>query len=106
MASSGTFRRAADLAHKGVVTGLLSFLGFQVCQVGVNVYHGRSQTPYTESTYFKDVDEKVKDEYKKRDNQINKRDWYEADDQSYLKDQVRADITRPEFRKEYEAKKR
>ena len=101
------FTKAADFAQRGAVLGLLSFFGFQVYQIGSNSFKGVVDSPYMKSTYFKDVEEKVKEEYKK-DNVIDsseKRDWYQADDDSYLKEQIRPNITRPEFKKEYEAKK-
>lgn len=81
------FARAADAAQKGVVLGLLSVFGFQLYQIGANVYSGRVDSPYMHSTYFDDVKEKVKEEYTK-DNIIDKRDWYQAEDDSYLKNQV------------------
>lgn len=101
------FTKAADFVQRGAVLGLLTFFGFQVYQIGSNTLKGVVDSPYMKSTYFKDVDEKVKEEYKK-DNVIDsseKRDWYQADDDSYLKEQVRPNITRPEFKKEYEEKK-
>lgn len=82
------FARAADVAQRGVVLGLLSVFGFQLYQLGANVYSGRVDSPYMHSTYFDDVKKKVEEEYTK-DNLIDKRDWYQAEDDSYLKNQVR-----------------
>jgi hypothetical protein len=45
------------------------------------------------------VEEKVKEEYQK-DNIIDKRDWYQAEDDSYLKNQVRSNVLRPEFKQQ------
>ena len=56
------------------------------------------------STYWDDVNKKVKEEYR-NDNIVDKRDWYEADDSSYLKDQVRPNINKPEFKKQLEKEK-
>jgi hypothetical protein len=102
------FTKAADIAQRGMVLGLLSFFGFQIYQIGSNTIKGKVDSPYMHSTYFKDVDEKVKEEYKK-DNVIDsseQRDWYQADDNSYMKDQVRPNITRPEFKKQFEDNKK
>lgn len=105
MSKLSIFSRVADVAHKGVVLGLLSLFGFQVYQIGSNVLEGKLDNPYMHSTYLKDVEEKVKEEYRK-DNIVDHRDWYEADDSSYLKDQIRADITKPNFKKEWEEKRK
>jgi hypothetical protein len=102
------FTKAADFAQRGSVMFLLSFFGFQIYQIGSNTLQGVVDSPYKKSTYFKDVEEKVKEEYKK-DNVVDsseKRDWYQANDDSYLKEQVRPNITRPEFKKEYEQQKK
>jgi len=85
--------------------GLVSFFGYQVYQIGKNVLSGKVESPYLHSTYFKDVEEKVKEEYRK-DNLIDKRDWYQAEDDSYLKNEVRPNITTPEFKKKYEEQKK
>ena len=96
--SSSIFTRAADVVHKGAVMGLFSFFGFQLYQIGAQVYQRQIDSPYMHSTYFDDVKEKVQEEYRK-DNTVDKRDWYQKEDDSYLKDQVRANITRPDFKK-------
>lgn len=97
------FTKVADVAHKGTVLVLLSVVGFQLWQIGKNtIGSGKIDSPYTKSTYFQDIDEKVKEEYKKSDN-INDskaRDWYQSDDtKSFEEQQVRPNITRPEFKK-------
>lgn len=97
MSKATMFTRAADLLQRGVVLGLISFTGFQVYQIGRNAISGRVDSPYMQSTYFNDVEEKVKEEYRK-DNIVDRRDWYQAEDDSYLKDQVRPNITKPEFK--------
>jgi len=51
------------------------------------------------------VEEKVKEEYRK-DNIVDKRDWYQEEDDSYLKNQVRPNISRPEFKKQYEQQRK
>jgi len=104
MSKPAMLSRAADLAHRGFVLGLVSWFGFQLYQVGSNALSGRVESPYLESTYFDDVEKKVKEEYRK-DNLVDRRDWYQAEDDTYLKDQVRANITRPDFKKRYEEEK-
>jgi hypothetical protein len=41
-----------------------------------------------------DVEEKVREEYKK-DNQIDQREWYQEDDDSHLKNQVKPNLLQP-----------
>lgn len=48
-----------------------------------------------------DVENKVKEEYQK-DNQIDHREWYQEDDDSHLKNQVKPNILQPEFKKKME----
>jgi hypothetical protein len=98
------FTRIADVAQRGVVIGLMGWAGFQCYQIAKFTMEGRVQSPYMESTYFKDVEEKVKEEYRK-DQLTDHRDWYAAEDESYLKKQVRANITSPEFKKQLEERK-
>lgn len=96
--------KAADFAQRGTVVGLLSFFGYQVYEMGSQIYKREVDSPYMHSTYRQDVAEKVKEEYKK-DNVIdgrNQRDWYAEDDDSYRKEQVRPNITTPEFKKQYQ----
>ena len=44
------------------------------------------------------MEDKVREEYKK-DNQIDHREWYQEDDDSHLKNQVKPNILQPEFKK-------
>jgi len=99
MSKATIFTRAADLAHRGFILGLVSVFGYQCYQIGSKVYEGQIDSPYMHSTYFKDVENKVKEEYRK-DNVVDSRDWYQAEDDSYLKDQVRPNLTKPEFIKQ------
>jgi len=89
--SSTAFKYAADFVHRGVVLGLLSLVGYQTYQIACNVRTGVVAHPTQESTYFNQVNEKVREEYAK-ENQVDKRSsWYkDEDDKSYLKEQVRA----------------
>jgi hypothetical protein len=99
--------KAADFAQRTVVCGLLSFFGFQVYQIFTQARRGVVDSPYLESTYFKDVENKVKEELEKQDtvHSAKMRDMYQEDDDSYLKEQVRPNILRPEFKKEYKERK-
>jgi len=110
------FTKAADFVQRGMVLGLFTFFGFQAYQIGANVWRGKVDSPYMHSTYFQDVEEKVKEENKKARVTVDepegylaaasRRDMYPEDDDSYLKDQVRANITRPEFKKQYDEQHR
>lgn len=93
--------RLADVAHRGIVLGLLSLTAFQGYQIVKNLREP-IDSPYQQSTYFKDVEQKVKEEYRK-EGHVDKRDWYQAEDQSYLKDQVRPNLTKPEFKAQFDA---
>jgi hypothetical protein len=99
------FTRVADFAQRGMVLGLFSVFSYQAYQIGRNIKSGIIEHPTMNSTYFKDVEEKVKEEYKNKDNAVDTRDWYEENDDSYLKDQVRPNINTPEFKKEYKQRK-
>jgi hypothetical protein len=70
------FTRAADLAQRGIVLGLFSVFSYQAYQIGRNIRSGIIEHPTMKSTYFKDVDEKVKEEYENKDGVVDTRDWY------------------------------
>jgi hypothetical protein len=55
-----------------------------VYQIGNAVWTGRVDSPYMQSTYRQQVEEKVREEYTTKDNVIDKRDWYQKEDDSYL----------------------
>ena len=101
--------KAADAAQRATVLGLLSFFGFQAYQIGKFVYERKVDSPYMHSTYREEVDAKVREGYR-TDNVVdgrNQRDWYaEDDDEGYRRDQVRANITTPEFKKQYNNRQR
>jgi hypothetical protein len=99
------FTRAADIVQRGCVLGLLSMAGYQCYQIGKFTLEGRVKSPYMESTYFKDVEEKVKEEYRK-DQLTDHRDWYAENDDSYLKKQVRPNLTTPEFKKKQDEERK
>lgn len=104
MSKQAIFTKAADFVHKGFVLGLASVFCFQVYQITRNSVAGKVDSPYMHSDYFEKVEKKVKEEYRK-DNVVDSRDWYQAEDDSYLKDQVRPNITQPEFKKQFEQRK-
>lgn len=106
--SSSIFSKAADFAQRTAVVGLMSYFGFLSYQIFKNVSQGVVDSPYMKSTYFKDVEEKVKEDMLK-DNEVNdikQRDMYQEDDDSFMKDQIRPNILRPEFKKEYEQQRK
>ena len=96
--------KVADLAHKSAVVGLVAFFGYQAYQIGYFVYERKVDSPFMHSTYRQDVANKVREEYE-RDNVVdgrNERDWYATDDESRPRDEIRANITTPEFKKQYQ----
>jgi hypothetical protein len=102
-AAMSLYTKAADLVHRGAVVGLFSFFCFQAYQIGSNTRQGVVDSPHLKSTYFKEVNETVAKEYAK-DNE-KREDWYQTDDDSYLKGQVRPNTTLPEFKKRYDQHK-
>lgn len=64
---------------------------------------GITHDPCANSLHFlsADVEEKVREEYKK-DNQIDQREWYQEDDDSHLKNQVKPNIQQPDFKQKLE----
>jgi hypothetical protein len=98
------FTKVADFAHRATVVFLMGFTGFQAYQVGRNLMEGRVSHPTQLSTYFKDVEDKVKEEYEKDAEAVHdkeKRDLYPEDDFSYIQKQVRPNFLAPEFQKQY-----
>ena len=56
---------------------------------------------HSSSLLHADVEDKVREEYKK-DNQIDQREWYQEDDDSHLKNQVKPNLLQPDFKKKLE----
>mmetsp|Transcript_10239 Transcript_10239/g.15721 ORF Transcript_10239/g.15721 Transcript_10239/m.15721 type:complete len:96 (-) Transcript_10239:252-539(-) len=77
------FHRAADLAHKGAVCGLLSVFGFQVWQIGKNVYQGMNYDNHPQKAYIEALRDAADEDYKNY-HKTDHRDWYDKDDNSYL----------------------
>mmetsp|Transcript_34036 Transcript_34036/g.78470 ORF Transcript_34036/g.78470 Transcript_34036/m.78470 type:complete len:95 (-) Transcript_34036:1468-1752(-) len=82
-------QRAADFAHKGVVLGLAGLFGFQAYQIAKNVSLGaQPQTKHPQEDYIQTLRDKADEDYKKH-YKIDHRDWYDKDDDSYLKNAPR-----------------
>ena len=77
--------KVANIAQKTVVLGAVSMVGYHCYQIASNVTQGMQNKPQ-ESTYFEEVQKKVDEEYDTKYGKTDKRDWYDKDDQSYLKD--------------------
>lgn len=88
---SSIFQRAADVAQKGAVLGLMSLFGFQVYQIGANLYETKWSTvgmkkPSNEHAEFMaKISEKVEEESRFKDSIDKIPDRYDRDDDSYLK---------------------
>lgn len=84
------FQKAADVAHKCAVLGLLGFAGFQLYQIVTKSYEGLDtrklnsppKNPTTE--YVDEIREKAAEDYKNYW-KVDHRDWYDKDDNSHLK---------------------
>lgn len=88
----GVFKKAADIAHKGAVVGLMSVFGFQLYQIVTNVWEGvdpkNRNAPNPTTEYVNEIREKASEDYKnywKTDH----RDWYDEEDNSHLKNAPR-----------------
>jgi len=88
--SATTAAKLANLAQKGFVVGALGMFGYHTYQITTNVIQGRVQHNTMESTYFEDVQKKVDEEYDTKYGKTDKRDWYDKEDQTYLKDLPRS----------------
>lgn len=83
---SGFARVAADVAHKTTVLGLFSLFGFQLYQVTTNAYGGlrEKEEQHPQADYIQTLRDKADEDYSKH-YKIDHRDWYDKDDDSYLK---------------------
>ena len=63
-ASRTIFQRAADIAHRGVIIGIASFMGFQIYQIGRNFLSGErdNQAVLEQSTYWEEISARIKRE--------------------------------------------
>lgn len=87
------FQKAADVAQKGAVLGLMSLLGFQVYQIGANLYETKWSNVATMTSpkknehteFMAKISEKVEEESRFKDSIDKIPDRYDRDDDSYLK---------------------
>ena len=93
-----SLRKAADIAHKTTVTGLFGFFGYCVYNITNQVMEGpnSNKSDHPQEGFIETIREKIDEDYKKF-HDINHREWYDKNDDSYLKQ-----VPRP---KDYELKK-
>lgn len=94
MATTRTlFTKLADAAQKTTVIGLVGWCGFLTYQAVSNIYeHQRAgDVEKMSDQYWKDVNDAVKKDYEKGQviDNSQARDWYDEEDDSYLKNRVR-----------------
>ena len=92
MASRTVFTKLADAAHKTVVVGLVGWCGFLAYQTAANVSeHRRTDVEEMSDQYWKDVNQAIQTDYEKASviDSSKARDWYDEEDDSYLKNRVR-----------------
>lgn len=93
--------RIADIVHKTATTGLFATFCFGSYQISNQIMEGRKSNREPEELpqagFFNMLKTKAEEEYKKY-YKIDHREWYDKDDDSYLKQ-----IPRPE---EYTPKKK
>ena len=77
--------RALDAAQKTFVLCSLSAVAFHSYQIIYNCSIGVTKDK-SNSTYYEDVQKAVEKDYATSYGKTDKRDWYDKDDQSYLKD--------------------
>lgn len=77
--------KVLSVAQKGFVLGSLSMVGYHCYQITQNVRVG-VQHKTMDSTYFEEVQKTVDKEYDTKYGKTDKRDWYDKEDQSFLKD--------------------
>eukprot|EP00538_Stauroneis_constricta_P003273 CAMPEP_0119555142 /NCGR_PEP_ID=MMETSP1352-20130426/7447_1 /TAXON_ID=265584 /ORGANISM="Stauroneis constricta, Strain CCMP1120" /LENGTH=94 /DNA_ID=CAMNT_0007601857 /DNA_START=66 /DNA_END=350 /DNA_ORIENTATION=- len=79
-------QKAADIAQRGSVLGLMSLLGFQIYQITKNANEGlRDQQNNDNQQIMKQINEKVKEEEARKGSIDTIADRYDRDDDSYLK---------------------
>ena len=83
----GVLNRAADLAQKGTVLGLMSLFGYQVFQIGSNVMSPSDSGPKKNEhlEIMSKINETVEEEAKYKNSINTIPDRYDPDDDSYLK---------------------
>jgi hypothetical protein len=81
----GVVNKALDLTQKGAVLGMLSVFGYQVYQIGFQVYDRHIENKYMHTQMFEKLSAKVEEESKLKDNIDQIPDRYDREDNSYLK---------------------
>jgi len=97
---SAFLRRAADIAHKTTVTGLFGLFGYGLYGLTNQVleHQGfKSSQAHPQAGFIQMLRDKCAEEYAKY-HDTGHRDWYDKDDDSYLKK-----LPRP---RDYQEKKR
>mmetsp|Transcript_23428 Transcript_23428/g.32844 ORF Transcript_23428/g.32844 Transcript_23428/m.32844 type:complete len:99 (-) Transcript_23428:137-433(-) len=88
-------QKGADVAHKVVVTGLFSYACYASYQIGSQIQEHRRETQestkqeHPQKEYIQTLREKADEDYSKY-YKTDHRDWYDKDDNSYLKNAPRA----------------
>mmetsp|Transcript_8715 Transcript_8715/g.11684 ORF Transcript_8715/g.11684 Transcript_8715/m.11684 type:complete len:95 (-) Transcript_8715:91-375(-) len=91
------FRKVADIAHKTTVTGLFGFFGYGLYGITNQVLeHQGFKDSHPQEGFIQMLRDKCAEEYAKYYD-IGHRDWYDKNDDSYLKK-----LPRPE---DYQGKK-
>jgi hypothetical protein len=84
------FQKAADVAQKGTVLGILGFCGFQLYQIvtktsgGFDTSKHNSPPKNPTTAYVDEIRDKAAEDYKNYW-KVDHRDWYDKDDNSHLK---------------------
>jgi len=81
------FQKAANLAHKTAVSGLVGSFVYGLYVVGGQVSEGRdvqTKENHPQAGYIQMLKDKAQEEYNKYYD-IDHREWYDEDDDSYLK---------------------
>ena len=80
------FQKAADVAHKAAVTGLFGISIYSASSLAVQVVDGASgpEKRHPQAGYIQMLRDKAAESYAKYYD-ITHREWYDKDDDSYLK---------------------
>lgn len=90
MASQTIFQKAANFAHKATITSLVLYSGYAAYNLSGQVMEGASsnntgdEPTHPQASFIDTIREKAKEEYAKYYD-IGHREWYDKDDDSYLK---------------------
>lgn len=90
MASQTIFQKAANFAHKATITALVGYSAYAAYNLTGQVLEGASDSSKDEKAahpqagFIDTIREKAKEEYAKYYD-IGHREWYDKEDDSYLK---------------------